>query len=640
MHKFLAILTIYVMTTFSLLFAQGEWQSQIVYYGDDHRLHYVRDAEGNGIPDFSWAGYKNGEEPIPDVPVVLEIEPIEGDNTDHIQQAIDSLAKLQTDADGFRGAILLKAGTYQVYGTIYLNKSGIVLRGEGDGEDPASNTIIWARGNSPNQRTVLMAGGGDDSKWREMVPGTKSNILTDTVLVGSRQFRVQKPSYYQVGDNIIIFHPCTEEWLQAIDYGGTHSNDPHAEPGVDVPWEIGSQPIVYNRYIKAINGDTITIDAPVFNTLIRSLSQSYIYTYLRHKLETQIGIENLRIDIETDGGEDETHPWNGIDLFLIEDAWVRNCTVLHFGEAGFRTNTATRVTIENCKALDPVSKITGGRRYNFEAYTASQLILFKDCLATNGRHHYMSNGTSWTSGIVFLDCKSSGAYASSEGHRRWSQGLLYDNLIELDGPRPGYNPRLLGLYCRGYYGTSHGWAAAHSVAWNCDVANGDLIVQKPPTAQNYAIGCKGKHITGKKPPASFDEPEGYIEGSNRDGLVPRSLYLAQFEDRMQSTAIVSDNTEKELIPEQLNIVGYYPNPFNQQIRFQFELKTRTKLKITVFNILGQVVFAQQKTDLNAGMHFWQWAGKDQFGQDASSGLYIVKFETAEQSKAARVLLIR
>ena len=67
------------------------------------------------------------------------------------------------------------------------------------------------------------------------------------------------------------------------------------------------------------------------------------------------------------------------------------------------------------------------------------------------------NGYSYTSGCVFVDCTSSGAYAGSEGHRRWSTGLLFDNLIELDGPRPGVNPRLLGLYNRGYYGTSHGW---------------------------------------------------------------------------------------------------------------------------------------------------------------------------------------
>ncbi len=640
MKHFAFFLTLgFVFFINAIVQGQETWQSKIVFYNDDGHLQYVRDSLGNVIPDFSYAGYKNSDEPIPDVPVVLSIEPVQGDNTAHIQAAIDSVAAMAPDSNGFRGALLLKAGIYPIWGTIYVDESGIVLRGEGDDADSTQNTIIVAKGNSPKQRTVLVAGGNDETKWRDMVPGTKSYITDDTVLVGSRTFHVQKPSYYHVGDNIIIFHPCTDEWLQAIDYGGTHSNDPDAEPGVDVPWEVGSQPIVYNRYIKKIEGDEITIDAPLYNHFIKAQAKSYVYKYLRHKLKTNIGIENLRIDIETVGGTNENHAWNGIDLFLIEDAWVRNCTVLHFGESGFRTHTATRVTIENCKALDPVSKITGGRRYNFEAYTASQQILVKECLATNGRHHYMSNGTSWASDIVFLNCKSSGAYASSEGHRRWSQGLLYDNHKELDGPRPGYNPRLLGLYCRGYYGTSHGWAAVHSVAWNCDVAQGDLIVQKPPTAQNYAIGCKGKRITGKKPPASFDEPEGYIEGSNKDGLYPQSLFLAQLTERHNATGIRNDN-RKMALPKTIRLVRAYPNPFNQQLTFRFDISSSERVQLRIFDIAGRLIYTRNFGLLSGGSHVYHWGGKDSSGLDVGSGIYFLQLSVAAQKETVRVLLIK
>ncbi len=101
---------------------------------------------------------------------------------------------------------------------------------------------------------------------------------------------------------------------------------------------MGSQPIVYNRYVTAVSGDTVAIDAPVFNHLVRSLSQSYIYKYARSGLRTNNGIEDLRIDIETAGGTDEAHPWDAINLVQIEDAWVRNCTMLHVAsQNGSRT---------------------------------------------------------------------------------------------------------------------------------------------------------------------------------------------------------------------------------------------------------------------------------------------------------------
>ncbi|WP_188194917.1 hypothetical protein [Nonomuraea sp. SYSU D8015] len=56
-----------------------------------------------------------------------------------------------------------------------------------------------------------------------------------------------------------------------------------------------------------------------------------------------------------------------------------------------------------------------------------------------------------------------------------------------------------------------------------------LIVQKPPTAQNYAIGCHGT-VTGDGP---FQQPAGHIEGANRPGLFPHSLYQAQLLDRLR-----------------------------------------------------------------------------------------------------------
>jgi len=619
------------------LHAQDSWQSQIVYYGSDSSLVYVSDPEGNRIPDFSYAGYKGGLEEIPDVPVVKTLAPLEGDNTTRIMYALSEIYYMPKDENGFHGALLLEPGIWEITGSIKFKYSGVVLRGSGDGEDPSQNTILLATGNLPAGRTVLVAGGGSTSYWRDEVSGSRSDITSDTVFVGEREFEVADASGYSIGDNIIIYHPCTEAWLEAIDYGGTHSGEGDAT-AEDVPWTVGSWPIVFNRHITDIQDNRITIDAPVFNTLIRSLSQSYIYKYSRSNLKTDIGIENLRIDIETNGGDDENHAWQAVDLYQIEDSWVRNCTFLHFGQSGIRCHTATRITVMDCKALDPVSQITGERRYNFNVYTASQQILFKNCHATNGRHHYVSNGTTYTSGCVFLDCTSSGAYTSSEGHRSWSMGLLFDKHTELDGPRAGLNPRLLGLYNRGYYGTSHGWSVAHSVAWNCDVADGDLIVQKPPTAQNYAIGCFGANITGQKPPASFDESEGYIEGMNVAGLEPRSLYLAQLEERRpEAVNIVEDRNH---FAEQFRLLPNFPNPFNVSTIIPFSLTEPADVQLTVYNIHGQEVATLLNVHLTPGVYHEQWNGLNAAGKILPTGIYIYTLSVNAVKQSGKMLLIK
>ncbi len=524
------------------MLAAQSWQSAIVNYTSNGKLNYVADVSKNRIPNFSFAGYKRGEAAIPAVSVKKTISPVTGDNTANIQAAIDYVGALTPDAGGIRGAVLLNAGIYNIYGTIYINYDGVVLRGVGDGSDPLTNTILYGVGDGGvvngdtilSQRSLVVAGGGSTNRWASK-SGSTYNITNDTLFVGDTVIALSSTSSFAVGDNIIIYSPSTTAWLEAVNYGGTHSTDPAAEPGVDVPWTVSSElDIVYNRYIKAINGSSITLDVPIYYKLKRALSQAYVYKYSRYNLKKYIGVENLRIDNDYASATDENHVWQSLDLFQIEDSWVQNCTFIHFGLAGVRTATASRITIQNCNSIDPISIITGERRYNFDFYQGSQQILIRNCYAQNGRHHYISNGTASTSGNVILNCTSSGMYQTSEGHRRWTQAILYDNLKELDGPRSDGNDVLLGLYCRGYFGTSHGWAMVNGVAWNCNAAQGNIVIQQAPTGQNFAIGCKAKNVTGLTPIAPVSEPQGYIEGTNQTGLVPQSLYTAQFQERMGS----------------------------------------------------------------------------------------------------------
>ncbi|RMG69192.1 MAG: T9SS C-terminal target domain-containing protein [Bacteroidetes bacterium] len=528
----------------------AQWQSGIVSVEPDGRLRYERDAEGNMIPDFSHAGYRGGGVDLPQVPTVLTIGPVAGDNTAHIQAAIDQVGAMPLDSQGFRGALLLDTGRYEIHGTLEVPYSGVVLRGVGDGADTTANTVLIGVGNVPDQRDILVLGGGSDTRWAGRVANTKVNLSSDRVLVGQYAIEVEDPGPFASGDNVVIYHPCTQAWLDAIDGGGTAGDD---------NWSLGSQPLVFNRRVVAIDGNTLWLDVPVYNTLDRSLSPSYVYVYDRAGLVTQVGLESLRIDIETAGGDDEAHAWNAVGLVQVEDAWVKGCTFLHFGLAGVYTQTATRVTIADCRALDPVAQVTGSRMYNFNLVQASSQVLVRNCHATNGRHHYVSNGTSSVSGCVFLRCTSAGAYTSSEGHRRWSMGLLYDNHVETSVRSQGL--RLLALYNRGDYGTGHGWSVAHSVAWHCDVGTGQLLVQKPPTAQNYAIGCSGQ-INGNGP---FNAPVGYIEGANTPGLVPESLYEAQLAARLDGLAAIITGTSA---PRATSPWRLFPNPSTGILRVE------------------------------------------------------------------------
>lgn len=521
--KFLLVSMLSIGLTLPLSADESSWQSKLVTLTPEGALEYHTDAEGNRIPDFSHAGYRGGGVPLPNPPVRKTLSPEPGDNTKRIQKALDEIGTLPLDpATGLRGALLLEPGIYEVTDTIRISQSGVALLGSGQGENPEVDTIIRRTGS--NRGAVILAGGaGRTQQFAAQVPNTRMPIVTPRVTVGSFSFDVADTGAFSEGETIVIEHPATKEWLKAIEGGGTDS-----APAWDE--SISEITIRYLRRIRKIEGNTITIDAPVFNHLDSSLSPSFIYKHDMSPFLSEIGVGNLRIDIVTKNPGSEDHAWDGVVFRRAVDCWVRDVTVLHFVYSGVKFwEEFARGTAYNCQAIEPHGGTGGARRYNFVVHRGAQLVLFEKCHASYGRHAFVSNGGALDSGIVFLDCSNDRSYLPSEGHRRWPQALLFDGLTTTNPHEETAEAGIIGLYNRGSWGGGHGWGAVHSVAWRCDTGKGRIIIQKPPTAQNYAIGCSGR-LEGKD---FFSQPQGYIEGQDREGLIPPSLYRAQLAQRLK-----------------------------------------------------------------------------------------------------------
>ena len=560
------------------------WESDIVSTGPDGRLLYAADGEGNRVPDFSRAGYRGGDVDLPVVPAVRTLMPVEGDDTASIQAALDAVMALPLDARGHRGALELAAGTFEVSGTLTIDKSGVVLRGAGDGEDPATSTILLRSG--ANQEPIVYVGrrevAGGDALIRRAQGRASTFIVDDVVPVGAWSFRVDHPERLHAGVPVVVYHPATEEWLDAIDGGATAS---------DPAWAVGQLPIAFVRTVTDVTGSTVTLDAPTFYRLDQALSPSYVYWRDDQFLTREVGVEDLRIEIETQGLSDETQARSALILALVEDGWVQRVTARHFWFAGVRVENSRYVTVRDSRALEPHSAVDGGRRYNFMV-EKSQLVLFQGNVATGARHAYAGNGETLDSGIVFLDNTSEDAFTSSESHRQWGMGFLYDNHIEIGSAGSETSDRRIHLGNRGDSGTQHGWACANCVVWNAHMNGALVVVEKPPTAQNYAIGVQG-NVSSRGP---FLATTPYIEGTNRPNLDPRSLYLRQLADRQRPVAAeTSAERGRGLLPPT-------PNPASGTVRLGFHLAAPTAVRLTVVDAVGREVAIAADGSFVAGRH--------------------------------------
>lgn len=486
-----------ILTALSLIsFAQeGSVYKPLEF--DGHEITYHEDQNKNRIPDFSYAGYQAGEKEIPDVPVKAIVTKSSKDATRAIQDAIDYVASLKADVNGFKGAVLLEPGKYLISGTLFLNQSGVVLRGAGAAGD--QKTILY--GDGETRKTLVKIGGQNN----RVVDTIKNEVATFTP-AGALTITLSSNHGIKKGDQVLIKRPSTDAWIKEL-------KTDHFGGGITaIGWKEGRRDIYWDRKVLATDGNQITLDAPITTSLDPKYGGGEVYTYSWEDRVKQVGIEDIKLEsyYNPENPKDENHRWMAITLDGVENAWVRRIEFQHFaGSAVYALQNAKKITVEDCIARDPVSEIGGQRRYVF--HTKGQQTLFQRIYSEQGYHDfavgYLAAGPN-----AFVQCEANDSYSFSGAVDSWASGVLFD-IVNI-------NNQALRFANLGQNENGGGWAAANSVFWQC--ASSMVECYQPPSAQNWAFGTW----------AQF-KGDGYWQASN-EHVKPRSLYYAQLQDRLKA----------------------------------------------------------------------------------------------------------
>ena len=262
--------------------------------------------------------------------------------------------------------------------TLYLKETGVVLRGEGPAEDA---TVIIATGTK--KRTLIHIDGGR--------PGSRINsservIADDYVPLGAKSFRLKSAKGLIVGD-AMVHRPATPAWLAKLGTDRLNRGDQDRVKN----WQPLEYSLNYERLIVRIDGQTITLDAPIVLAMDKDDGGGSIYKTTPDQRIRNVGVESLRLISEYEVGKenaDEAHAWDAIKIDNLVDGWVRDVTALHFGYSCVHIGRdGKQITVQDCKMIDPVSRIAGGRRYSFAL--SGQLCLVQRCYAHNGRHDFV-----------------------------------------------------------------------------------------------------------------------------------------------------------------------------------------------------------------------------------------------------------
>ena len=151
------------------------------------------------------------------------------------------------------------------------------------------------------------------------------------------------------------------------------------------------------------------------------------------------------------------------------------------------------------------------------------------------------------------------------------------------------------------------------------------------------------------------QDEVWIDTAYQPGM-PKELYegrtyqpaeLANFARLGQAMLVVVEERAYE-IPANVQgsrpvLLQNAPNPFNASTTISFLIPFRLAneaTRLSIYNLTGQLVRVLQLETLQAGEHTLSWDGRDDYGREVASGVYIYRLDVGEWAVHRRMLLLR
>ena len=518
------------------------------------------------VQDFSFAGYRRGEVPLPvnppgatfDVTTYGADASGATDSTNAIQTAIDA-----AEAAG-GGIVWMPAGTYRVSpqgGSAYslrIDSDGVVLRGAGVGQTFLLNTETVMR----SKFTILITG-PSSAAWATQTSPTPT-ITTD--LTGpTTQIPVDDSSGLSVGDSIIVRADPGDGW--ALE----HNEDGWVGYGAG-----GFGRLLYFREIVAIDPGThtLTLDIPTRYAL---KTRDAARVYRKPTMIREVGLQDFSIgnvqhpgtsgwgdnDYTTSGTSAyDVHASYAIRMSRTRDSWIRNVhtfrpagntSTCHILNNGILLSECAHATVRDCHFQRPQYGGGGGAGYMYRLQNCNDCLI-QDSTAEFSRHGFVFSHMG-SCGNVLHACldKTTGKQTGNTGnqntsgkgsdhHMLFSHSNLVDACTADDSWfEARYRP----------FGSAplHNLTSAHTVFWNTEgkPSSRSYVVHSQQSRFGYAIGTRGAVTTVKTDGTSTAKtnPVDHVEGEGLgDTLTPFSLFREQRRRRLSlpSVAAIAEQT--------------------------------------------------------------------------------------------------
>jgi len=524
---------------------KGYWVSEL------WKQYVAQDGQAR-LLDFSYAGYRYGEEAIPVKGKILGkitdfgAIPNDGkDDTDAIQRALDKLSKK-------RGVILFPKGRYIVNGDplnpkqLKLHASKVVLRGEGSGEE---GTVIHM-----TNKFLPAKGYGDfmlEIGKEELVYQKHATPITSESKRGQRTIEVKNAEKFMSGDYVkIVLYSERNDGKYTEDLGRTLAYP--LEP--EERWTNFAKYSPYmsvNQIKRVIDNNTVELVQPLKKDLLARWTPKMVYV----KFYEEVGVEHMRFEGEWHGpyrhhgNREMDYGWCALGFNNIVNGWVKDVN-FHNLTWDMKFQNTKNVTATNIS-------VSGTDGHHGVVASVSWDLLVKDMVMHAHRTHNIGGG-GMMEGCVFTNIEITDPQGQIDFHGGgFPMSNLFDNIkgacvagagatqnmphagrdntfYNIIGKKIHKRSRLLvnEFFPEGFWNYYDNKTKRGGVSYECyKLYPGSLVI---------GVYKPGGVMQVDKDEKNRDNDFIYVEGLNQPNVWPVSLYEAQLEQRLNKVVFDKD----------------------------------------------------------------------------------------------------
>ncbi|MEL6823487.1 MAG: FlgD immunoglobulin-like domain containing protein, partial [Calditrichota bacterium] len=121
----------------------------------------------------------------------------------------------------------------------------------------------------------------------------------------------------------------------------------------------------------------------------------------------------------------------------------------------------------------------------------------------------------------------------------------------------------------------------------------------------------------------------------------RATFLGEVYEKTFLVPILTDvQNENDILPERSELQQNYPNPFNPETTIAYRLEKSSKVRLTIFNLLGEEIRSLIRVNQSAGDYQVNWNGRDNTGSIVGSGTYLYRLETDTYSETRQMIFLK